>query len=134
MSTSNALVHVVDDDVSMREAIHSLLRSSGLQAETYASADDFLARHPVPPTVPHTPECLVLDVRMPGRSGLELQGHLRQWQSMLPIVFITAHGDIPMTVRAIKAGAMEFLPTLLHKSNKGRVPPSPRRSYATATV
>ncbi|WP_374412237.1 response regulator transcription factor [Hydrogenophaga sp.] len=107
MSAREALVHVVDDDLSMREAISSLLRSIGLKVETYASATEFLDRHPLPR---HCPECLVLDVRMPGLSGLELQRQLVQSQRALPIVFITAHGDIPMTVRAMKAGAVEFLP------------------------
>jgi len=103
----NALVHVVDDDLSMREAVSSLLRSFGLRVETYALATDFL-NHYV--RSKDEPECLVLDVRMPGLSGLELQRQLQPLQHQLPIVFITAHGDIPMTVRAMKAGAMEFLP------------------------
>jgi RNA polymerase sigma factor (sigma-70 family) len=103
----NALVHVVDDDLSMREAVSSLLRSFGLRVETYALATDFLD-HYVRST--REPECLVLDVRMPNLSGLELQRQLQPLQHQLPIVFITAHGDIPMTVRAMKAGAMEFLP------------------------
>jgi RNA polymerase sigma factor (sigma-70 family) len=107
MTLRDALVHVVDDDLSMREAVSSLLRSFGLRVETYASADEFLV-HRVPS--PHEPECLVLDVRMPGLSGLELQRQLQSSPQPLPIVFITAHGDIPMTVRAMKAGAMEFLP------------------------
>ena len=107
MSGTNALVHVVDDDLSVREAVSSLLRSIGLRVQTYASAAEFLER---PPTASLDPQCLVLDVRMPGLSGLELQRHLGQAQQQLPIVFITAHGDIPMTVRAMKAGAVEFLP------------------------
>lgn len=107
MSAREALVHVVDDDLSMREAISSLLRSIGLKVETYASATEFLERHA---SRLDRPECLVLDVRMPGLSGLELQRQLVQSQHALPIVFITAHGDIPMTVRAMKAGAVEFLP------------------------
>jgi FixJ family two-component response regulator len=107
MTPRNALVHVVDDDLSMREAVSSLLRSSGLRVETYALATDFLD-HYVRST--KEPECLVLDVRMPGLSGLELQRQLQVLHHHLPIVFITAHGDIPMTVRAMKAGAMEFLP------------------------
>ena len=102
-----AMVHVVDDDLSVREAVSSLLRSTGLRVETYASAADFLARNV---TTGSSPECLVLDVRMPGLSGLDLQRQLGEVQSRVPIVFITAHGDIPMTVRAIKAGAIEFLP------------------------
>lgn len=107
MSPRNALVHVVDDDLSMREAVSSLLRSFGLRVETYALATDFL-NHYV--RSKDEPECLVLDVRMPGLSGLELQRQLQPLHQHLPIVFITAHGDIPMTVRAMKAGAMEFLP------------------------
>lgn len=107
MTPRNALVHVVDDDLSMREAVSSLLRSFGLRVETYALATDFL-NHYVRSR--DEPECLVLDVRMPGLSGLELQRQLQPLQHQLPIVFITAHGDIPMTVRAMKAGAMEFLP------------------------
>ncbi|OGB13998.1 MAG: DNA-binding response regulator [Burkholderiales bacterium RIFCSPHIGHO2_02_FULL_66_10] len=91
----------------MREAVSSLLRSFGLRVETYALATDFL-NHYV--RSKDEPECLVLDVRMPGLSGLELQRQLQPLQHQLPIVFITAHGDIPMTVRAMKAGAMEFLP------------------------
>lgn len=107
MRPRHAMVHVVDDDLSMREAVSSLLRSFGLRVETYASAVEFLA-HRV--ASPREPECLVLDVRMPGLSGLELQHELQSSPQPLPIVFITAHGDIPMTVRAMKAGAMEFLP------------------------
>lgn len=107
MTPRAALVHVVDDDLSMREAVSSLLRSFGLRVETYASAVEFLA-HRVPS--PREPECLVLDVRMPGLGGLELQRQLQASAQPLPIVFVTAHGDIPMTVRAMKAGAMEFLP------------------------
>jgi len=103
----NALVHVVDDDLSMREAVSSLLRSFGLRVETYALATDFLDHYV---RSKREPECLVLDVRMPGLSGLELQRQLQPLHHHLPIVFITAHGDIPMTVRAMKGGAMEFLP------------------------
>ena len=105
--TSAALVHVVDDDLSVREAVNSLLRSMGLRVRTYASAADFREQWTEPSP---GPECLVLDVRMPGLSGLELQRQLGPLQQRLPIVFITAHGDIPMTVRAMKAGAIEFLP------------------------
>jgi FixJ family two-component response regulator len=107
VSPRNALVHVVDDDLSMREAVSSLLRSFGLRVETYALATDFLDHYV---RSKREPECLVLDVRMPGLSGLELQRQLQPLHHHLPIVFITAHGDIPMTVRAMKAGAMEFLP------------------------
>lgn len=107
MTPREALVHVVDDDLSMREAVSGLLRSFGLRVETYASADEFL-NHRV--RAIGELECLVLDVRMPGLSGLELQRQLQSSPQPPPIVFITAHGDIPMTVRAMKAGAMEFLP------------------------
>jgi FixJ family two-component response regulator len=107
------LVFVVDDDLSMREALSSLIRSAGLRVETWASAAEFLDRLQRPVNGPNSgPACLVLDVRMPGMGGLELQQRLaersggRPW----PIVFITGHGDIPMTVRAMRAGAIEFLP------------------------
>jgi len=95
---------VVDDDVSMREALSSLIRSAGLRVEPFDSAQAFLrcAR-------PDCPACLVLDVRLPGFSGLELQGALRSAGDPIPIVFITGHGDIAMSVRAMKAGATEFL-------------------------
>jgi RNA polymerase sigma factor (sigma-70 family) len=107
MPFSDALVFVVDDDLSVREALSSLMRSVGLGVETFASAAEFLVRVGQPIA---GPACLVLDVRMPGLSGLELQRQLARAESPLPIVFITGHGDIPMTVRAIKAGAVEFLP------------------------
>jgi RNA polymerase sigma factor (sigma-70 family) len=105
--TANSLVFVVDDDLSVREALSSLIRSVGLRVETYPSAAEFLQRLRLPID---GPACLVLDVRMPGMSGLELQRELNRAAPPLPIVFITGHGDIPMTVRAIKAGAVEFLP------------------------
>ncbi len=106
-------VFIVDDDLSMREALTSLLRSTGLRVQAFASAAEFLAHlaQPAPATpTPGGPACLVLDVRMPGMSGLELQRELGERGARLPIVFITGHGDIPMTVRAMKAGAVEFLP------------------------
>ena len=99
------LVHVVDDDLSVREALSSLLRSVGLAVRTHASATDFLAA-PREPGV----ACLVLDVRMPGMTGTELQQTLARAGDDIPIIFITAHGDIPMAVRAMKEGAAEFLP------------------------
>jgi FixJ family two-component response regulator len=99
------LVFVVDDDVSMRRALRNLIRSAGMRVETFASAEEFL-RH----KRPDEPACLVLDVRLPGSSGLELQRQLSASPNNLPIIFITGHGDIPMSVRAIKAGAVEFLP------------------------
>lgn len=101
----NSIVFVVDDDLSVREALSSLIRSVGLSVETFASAKEFLQFQR-----PDVPACLVLDVRMPGLSGLELQRELAQASQGVPIVFITGHGDIPMTVRAMKAGAVDFLP------------------------
>ncbi len=101
---AQARVYVVDDDLSVREALSSLIRSVGLQVETYPSAAAFLEA-PREPRV----ACLILDVRMPGLSGLELQARLGQSGVSLPIIFITGHGDIPMAVRAMKKGAVEFL-------------------------
>lgn len=101
---SESTVFVVDDDLSVREALSSLIRSVGLHVETFASARDFLLHQR-----PTGATCLVLDVRMPGLSGLELQQELEKTESLIPIVFITAHGDIPMAVRAMKSGAVEFL-------------------------
>jgi FixJ family two-component response regulator len=101
---SDSLVFVVDDDTSMREALSSLIRAVGLRVETFSSAKDFL-RH----ERPDLPACLVLDVRLPGLSGLELQRELTMADNHIPIIFITGHGDIPMSVRAMKAGAVEFL-------------------------
>jgi len=104
MSDPDPVVFVVDDDPSIREAITSLIRSVGLGVETFGSAREFLTgQHP------DAPGCLVLDVRLPGLSGLDLQRELAAAQIDIPIIFITGHGDIPMTVRAMKAGAVEFL-------------------------
>src|SRR5713101_1313951 len=97
-------VFVVDDDPSIREALSSLIRSVKLRVETFSSAQEFL-RHDRPDAA----ACLVLDVRLPGLDGLELQQQLIRDGVHLPIIFITGHGDIPMSVRAIKAGAVEFL-------------------------
>lgn len=99
------IVFVVDDDASIREALCSLIESAGLGVETFASAQDFLQHKR-----PQTPACLVLDVRLPGLSGLELQRKLAPANKRIPIIFITGHGDIPMSVQAMKAGAVEFLP------------------------
>jgi len=99
-----AAVRVVDDDTSVREALGSLLRSAGFAVETFASAQEFLAR---PPS--DLPGCLVLDVRLPGLSGLDLQQRMAELNIEMPIVFITGHGDVPTSVRAMKAGAVEFL-------------------------
>jgi FixJ family two-component response regulator len=104
MSEAEASVYVVDDDSSMREALSSLIRSIGMRVVTFASAQDFLAYR-----VSDSPACLVLDVRLPGLSGLDLQRELATTRRQLPIIFITGHGDIPMSVRAMKAGAAEFL-------------------------
>ena len=102
--TRRSTVFVVDDDISVREALDSLIRSAGFSVEVFSSAREFL-RHP-PPQVP---ACLVLDVRLPDRNGLDLQTELSRRPHPLPIIFITGHGDIPMSVRAMKAGAIEFL-------------------------
>ena len=98
------IVFVLDDDESVREGLSSLFRSVGLRMETFASAADFLRQKP-----PAEPSCLVLDVNLPGLSGMELQRELAATGRSIPIIFITGHGDIPMTVRAMKAGAVEFL-------------------------
>jgi len=104
MNKIDAPVCVVDDDVSIRESVESFLRAEGLRVETYQSAGDFLSRASDEP-----PGCLVLDVELPGASGFELQRELLRVQAHIPIIFLTGHGDIPMSVRAIKAGAFEFL-------------------------
>jgi FixJ family two-component response regulator len=98
------VVFVIDDDEELRAALSSLIRSVGLQVELFASAAEFLGGK-----LPDTPSCLVLDVRLPGLSGLEFQAELAKAHMQIPIIFITGHGDIPMTVRAMKAGAVEFL-------------------------
>jgi FixJ family two-component response regulator len=100
----DAIVLVVDDDVSVREALGSLIRSAGLRVETFASAQEFLARPPI-----DAPGCLVLDVRLPDLSGLDLQKRMAEVNLEIPIVFITGHGDVPTSVQAMKAGALEFL-------------------------
>jgi FixJ family two-component response regulator len=104
MSSGRSVVFVVDDDVSMREALRNLLRSVGLQVETFDTAQEFLAR-----PRPDAPGCLILDVRLPGLSGLDLQRELAKADIDIPIIFITGHGDIQMSVQAMKAGAVEFL-------------------------
>ncbi|HUO98788.1 MAG TPA: response regulator transcription factor [Rhizomicrobium sp.] len=101
---NDATVYVIDDDDAVREALASLLRSVKLRMEGFASPREFLA-HPRPAT----PCCLVLDVRLPGSSGLEFQRELAALNEKIPIIFITGHADIPMSVRAMKAGAVEFL-------------------------
>jgi FixJ family two-component response regulator len=105
MTDAAPIVFVVDDDESVRKALGRLLRTAGLRVETFASAQEFLLHDR-----PDAPCCLVLDVQLPGLSGLELQRTLNAVNAHLPIVFITGHGDIPMSVRALKAGAVDFLP------------------------
>jgi FixJ family two-component response regulator len=104
VTTPAPVVFVVDDDVSVRESLDLLIRTEGWQSETYPSAEAFLAR---PRAL--VPSCLVLDVSLPDLNGLDLQRRIGVDRSDLPIIFITGHGDIPMTVRAMKAGAVEFL-------------------------
>jgi FixJ family two-component response regulator len=104
MADANPTVLVVDDDPDLRQSVGRLLRSLGLDAQLFASIADFLKSNP-----PDGPSCLVLDVRLPGQSGLDLQRELAAAKRELPIIFITGHGDIPMTVQAMKGGAIEFL-------------------------
>ena len=109
MNSDTALVYVVDDDASVRTAIGRLLRSVGLEIQLFASATEFLAF-----TRPERPGCVVLDVRMPRLSGLDLQQELAAAGAALPIIFVTGHADVPMSVRAMKAGAVDFLPKPFH--------------------
>jgi FixJ family two-component response regulator len=104
MPETNCTILVVDDDHNLRASIGRLLRSVGLDAQLFGSISDFLEFDP-----PRCPTCLVLDVRMPGQSGLDLQRELTATNRKIPIIFITGHGDIPMTVQAMKGGAVEFL-------------------------
>ena len=104
MNEERPTVFVIDDDAIVREAIEDLLATVGLRAELFGSAQDFLRRKQ-----PESPSCLVLDVRLPGISGLDFQQELAKANIHMPIIFITGHGDIRMTVRAMKAGAVEFL-------------------------
>jgi FixJ family two-component response regulator len=103
-SSAAPTVFIIDDDKGMRQAIEDLVESVGLRAETFASGEEFLSRG-------HTsgPSCLVLDVRLPQMSGLDFQRRLTETGMQIPIIFVTAHGDIPMSVRALKSGAVEFL-------------------------
>ena len=104
MTAENPIVFVVDDDPSIRKSLERLIKSAGLDVVTFATADEFLDRHS------HKgPSCLVLDVKMPGLNGLELQEKLLLEKYDMPIIFITGHGDIPMSVKAIKKGAIDFL-------------------------
>jgi FixJ family two-component response regulator len=104
MTSPHSIVFVVDDDDSLREALKRLIRSVGLHVEVFASAEEFLQRKR-----PNAPACLILDIRLRGISGLDFQRKLAEANLGIPIIFITGHGDIPMSVRAMKAGAVEFL-------------------------
>src|SRR5271154_5307047 len=104
MLNDTATILVIDDDIELRHSIGRLLRSVGLNAKLFASVSDFLKSEPT-----QGPSCLVLDVRLPGQSGLEFQRELAEAGRELPIIFITGHGDIPMSVQAMKSGAIEFL-------------------------
>jgi len=104
MKSADSIVLIVDDDAMVREGIQSLVRSIGLRVLSFASAAEFLSAK-----IPDVPKCLILDVRMPGQSGLDLHRQLMNSKVEIPTVFISGHGDIPMTVRAMKQGAMEFL-------------------------
>jgi FixJ family two-component response regulator len=104
MNESQSTVFVVDDDAAVREALRALIDSVGLRVELFGSAGEFLQRK-----LPHLPSCLILDVRLPGKSGFDLQRELAEANIGIPIIFITGYGDIPMSVRAMKAGAVEFL-------------------------
>ena len=103
------MVFVIDDDPSVRLSIEGLLKSVGLRSQLFGSAQDFLDRRPE-----DGPSCLILDVRLPGLSGLDFQRQLASESVQIPIIFITAHGDIPMSVKAMKSGAFEFLPKPFH--------------------
>ena len=104
MKEPGPIVFVIDDDALIRDGIHSLIKSIGLRVETFSSAQDFMLAQR-----PDAPACLILDVRMPGLNGLDLQRKLSEANISIPIIFITGHGDIPMSVRAMKEGALEFL-------------------------
>jgi len=104
MTISDAVVYIVDDDELIRDSLRTLVKSVGLQAETFLSAQQFLDS-----ILSDRPGCLVLDIRMPGLGGLDLQSELQKMHVSLPIIFITGHGTVPMSVRAMKAGAIDFL-------------------------
>ena len=101
---SNAVIAIVDDDLSVREGLQSLIRSAGWRTETFASAQEFLTRPRA-----EVPSCLILDLQLPGLSGLDLQKRMAEVELEIPIIFLTGHGNIPVSVQAMKAGAVEFL-------------------------
>ncbi len=113
MNDLSLTVFLVDDDASIRRALARVIKSGAYQVQTFASAREFLDSG----LQSHGPACLVLDVRMPGRSGLDLQRELQTRTLVLPIIFITGHGDIPMSVKAMKAGAVDFLPKPVHDAD-----------------
>ena len=104
MATSDPIIFVVDDDEAVRLSTEMLVRSMGLRAESFDSAAEFLEDFD-----PQQPGCVILDIRMPGMSGLELQEHLNELGAKIPVIFVTGHGDVPMAVKAMKAGAVDFL-------------------------
>jgi RNA polymerase sigma factor (sigma-70 family) len=104
MTEVRSLIFVIDDDASLRGALESLIRSVGLDVEVFATVQEFLQRKK-----PEVPSCLILDIRLPGISGLDFQRRLADTNNPIPIIFITGHGDVPMSVRAMKEGAVEFL-------------------------
>jgi RNA polymerase sigma factor (sigma-70 family) len=112
MTEPESVVFVVDDDASIRKALDSLIRSVGLTVQLFGSAQDFLQAKR-----PGVPSCLILDIRLPGISGLDFQRKLSEAKIFIPIIFITGHGDIPMSVRAMKAGAVEFLTKPWHEQD-----------------
>ena len=104
MATNDPIIFVVDDDEAVRLSTEMLIRSMGLRAETFDSAAEFLEDFD-----PQQPGCVILDIRMPGMSGLELQEHLNEMRAAIPVIFVTGHGDVPMAVKAMRAGAVDFL-------------------------
>ena len=119
--TVESVVFVIDDDEDVRTSLKSLFKSVGLYVELFGSADEFLKSQR-----PDAPSCLVLDVRLPGISGLEFQTELAKGGTEMPIIFMTGHGDIPMTVQAMKAGAVEFLRSPAGSRTSSIGPPSAR--------
>ncbi len=115
MTEPQSIVYVIDDDAAVRTALDSLIRSVGYRVETFSSTQEFLKFIRAKP--PDLPSCLILDVRLPGISGLDFQRKLTEFKVSIPIIFISGHADIPMTVRAMKAGAVEFLTKPWHEQS-----------------